>query len=131
MATKIFVNLPVQELERSVKFFKRLGYTFNAQFTDETPLTKSSHGIYLVPREAIPEEVNLTCVNCGRCTRACPVRLQVHLIGRYVEHGLLAESKTFYPEACNACGLCTYVCPAHRPLVQLIKMSIQYDRIEL
>ena len=35
MATKIFVNLPVQELERSVKFFKRLGYTFNAQFTDE------------------------------------------------------------------------------------------------
>jgi electron transport complex protein RnfC len=103
----------------------------NAQFTGETPLTKSSHGIFLVPREAIPEEVNLTCINCGRCTRACPVRLQVHLIGRYVEHGLLAESKAFHPEACNACGLCTYVCPAHRPLVQLIKMSNQYDRIEL
>jgi predicted lactoylglutathione lyase len=36
MATKIFVNLPVKDLDKSVEFFTRLGYTFNAQFTDET-----------------------------------------------------------------------------------------------
>ena len=36
MATKIFVNLPVRDLARSVKFFARLGYAFNPQFTDET-----------------------------------------------------------------------------------------------
>lgn len=35
MATKIFVNLPVKSLQRSVAFFTKLGYTFNAQFTDE------------------------------------------------------------------------------------------------
>ncbi|MBZ4415401.1 VOC family protein [Myxococcus sp. RHSTA-1-4] len=35
MATRIFVNLPVQSLGRSVEFFKQLGYTFNAQFTDQ------------------------------------------------------------------------------------------------
>jgi hypothetical protein len=35
MATQIFVNLPVKDLNRSVDFFTRLGYTFNAQFTDE------------------------------------------------------------------------------------------------
>ncbi len=35
MATKIFVNLPVQNLERSVSFFSKLGFTFNPQFTDE------------------------------------------------------------------------------------------------
>ena len=35
MSTKIFVNLPVRELERSVAFFTKLGYTFNPQFTDE------------------------------------------------------------------------------------------------
>ncbi|WP_256004852.1 VOC family protein [Pedobacter deserti] len=35
MATQIFVNLPVQELNRSIEFFTRLGYTFNPQFTDE------------------------------------------------------------------------------------------------
>jgi uncharacterized protein len=35
-ARKIFVNLPVKDLEKSMTFFKALGFTFNAQFTDET-----------------------------------------------------------------------------------------------
>lgn len=35
MATKIFVNLPVKDLNRSVEFFTKLGYKFNPQFTDE------------------------------------------------------------------------------------------------
>lgn len=35
MDTKIFVNLPVKNLDRSVEFFTTLGYTFNQQFTDE------------------------------------------------------------------------------------------------
>ena len=36
MATKIFVNLPVKDLKRAMSFFERLGFGFNAQFTDDT-----------------------------------------------------------------------------------------------
>ena len=36
MSTKIFVNLPVKDLSKSMEFFKKLGFTFNPQFTDET-----------------------------------------------------------------------------------------------
>jgi uncharacterized protein len=32
---KIFLNLPVRDLQRSVDFFSKLGFTFNPQFTDE------------------------------------------------------------------------------------------------
>ena len=35
MATKIFVNLPVKDLNKSIAFFANLGFTFNPQFTDE------------------------------------------------------------------------------------------------
>jgi predicted lactoylglutathione lyase len=35
MNKKIFVNLPVKDLERSKRFFGELGYSFNQQFTDE------------------------------------------------------------------------------------------------
>jgi predicted lactoylglutathione lyase len=35
MSTKIFVNLPVHNLDRAVGFFRKLGYSFNPQFTDE------------------------------------------------------------------------------------------------
>lgn len=36
MATKIFVNLPVKDLKKSMEFFGKLGFSFNPQFTDET-----------------------------------------------------------------------------------------------
>ena len=36
MPTKIFVNLPVKDLKKSIEFFTALGYTFNPNFTDET-----------------------------------------------------------------------------------------------
>jgi predicted lactoylglutathione lyase len=35
MATKIFVNLPVKDLQKSMDFFAHLGYSFNQQFTNE------------------------------------------------------------------------------------------------
>jgi len=36
MVTNIFVNLPVKDLNKSIAFFTKLGFTFNPQFTDET-----------------------------------------------------------------------------------------------
>ena len=35
MITNIFVNLPVKDLNKTVEFFTKLGFTFNPQFTDE------------------------------------------------------------------------------------------------
>jgi hypothetical protein len=36
MPTKIFVNLPVKSLYKSIEFFRKLGFKFNPQFTDES-----------------------------------------------------------------------------------------------
>ena len=35
MARKIFVNLPIQDMERSQAFFRALGFGFNPQFTND------------------------------------------------------------------------------------------------
>ena len=35
MTTKIFVNLPVKDLNRAVEFFTKLGFKFNPQFKDK------------------------------------------------------------------------------------------------
>jgi len=35
MAQQIFVNLPVKQLQRSMDFFRQLGFDFNPQFTNE------------------------------------------------------------------------------------------------
>lgn len=36
MSRKMFVNLPVADLGKSIEFFSRLGFEFNPQFTDDT-----------------------------------------------------------------------------------------------
>ena len=33
---KLFVNIPVSDLQRSIRFFESLGFSFNPQFTDAT-----------------------------------------------------------------------------------------------
>lgn len=35
MAKEVFVNLCVKNLNASIEFFKKLGFSFNAQFTNE------------------------------------------------------------------------------------------------
>ncbi|MDE1869674.1 MAG: hypothetical protein KGH71_01655 [Candidatus Micrarchaeota archaeon] len=35
MGTMIFVNLPVNDLKKTMAFFKRLGFKYNKQFTDK------------------------------------------------------------------------------------------------
>ena len=36
MATKIFINLPVTDLKKSMDFYTQIGFSNNPQFTDET-----------------------------------------------------------------------------------------------
>ena len=45
MSRQLFVNLPVENLDRTVEFFAALGFSFNPKFTDEnaTCLVISEH----------------------------------------------------------------------------------------
>lgn len=36
MSSKIFVNLPVKDLKKTISFFEQIGFGFNPQFTDDT-----------------------------------------------------------------------------------------------
>ncbi len=50
MATQIFVNLPVKDLDRSVAFFTALGYRFDPRFTNEnaTCMIVSEDHVYVM-----------------------------------------------------------------------------------
>jgi electron transport complex protein RnfC len=90
-----------------------------AQYNDNTPITYYN-GIHLITGEVAPFDNIAPCISCGRCTRACPADIQVHLVNRMVEFGQLELARQQSPEACHECGLCAYVCPAQRPIVQLL-----------
>ncbi len=90
-----------------------------AQYSDQTPMTYYN-GIHLIAGDVAPFDSIAPCINCGRCTRACPVNIQVHLVNRMIEFGQLDAAREHHPEACHECGLCAYGCPAERPIVQLL-----------
>jgi electron transport complex protein RnfC len=90
-----------------------------AQYSEVTPLTYNS-GIYLIDEDLSPFDLIAPCIFCGRCTRVCPAKIQVHLINRMIEFGQFESSRDLHPEACHECGLCAHVCPAERPIVQLL-----------
>lgn len=99
-----------------------------ALYTEDTPLDKFVDGLHVLTADELPAEVNRNCVNCGRCARACPVNIQVHMVGRCVQFDQLEATREYHPEVCLDCGLCTYVCPARRPLVQLVNIAKSYLR---
>lgn len=109
-------GLKVSDFTRPVVGGPMMGFS---QYSDQTPITYDN-GIFLVADDVAPFDSLAPCIFCGRCTRVCPVDIQVHLVSRMIEFGQLESAMNLHPEACHECGLCAHVCPAERPIVQLL-----------
>ncbi len=83
------------------------------------PLTPRDDAVLVLSRTeaAVPE--NNSCVNCGRCSRACPAGLRVDLIGKCIEFSKHDEALRLGIRNCIDCGMCSAVCVARRPLAHL------------
>ena len=63
------------------------------------------------------------CIRCGRCIDSCPYGLnpsELSITCEAKEFALALENNVM---ECKECGCCTYVCPAKRPIVHLIKFA--------
>lgn len=90
-----------------------------------TPVTKTTSGILLLTDEEVDLRAGGPCVRCGWCLDACPMGLEPKEIALYVEAGKGKETAQFGTMDCFECGSCAFVCPAKRPLVQLIRIAKQ------
>ena len=70
MSTKIFVNLPVRDLPKSMAFFEALEFEFNAQFTNEAAacLVISEHNYAMLITHPMFHEFTPTKAICDATT---------------------------------------------------------------
>ncbi len=82
----------------------------------DIPVTKGTSGLlFLTDREAAARSSS-TCIRCGKCVAACPMRLLPYEMGNAIEREQFDIAKELNLNECVGCGSCSYVCPAGRPL---------------
>ena len=94
------------------------GPMMGTAFTDiDIPITKGCSGILALGKSAIDVDES-ACIRCGRCLRACPMKLQPTQMDRLIRAKRFDEADRIGVLNCIECGACTYVCPAKRLLTQ-------------
>ncbi len=94
----------------------------NPASTLDEPTLKTTGAITAMNRKDSVLHEPTACIHCGRCARACPLKLNPVSYAKALEAeskdekiAVLEKTKVML---CMECGCCSYVCPANRPLVQ-------------
>lgn len=89
----------------------------------DSPILKNTNAIIAMDiKEATPPKTT-PCIRCGACLNHCPLRLDPREIARAYKLGSVEDLQTLHVDLCMECGCCSYICPAHRPLVQTNKLA--------
>lgn len=94
-----------------------------AIYKDSAPIVKNNNAILAFDEEwaAMPKET--PCINCGRCSRACPMRLVPTAIHKAYDRKDIDDLKSLNVALCMECGSCSYVCPAKKQLSFINKFA--------
>ena len=97
----------------------------------EISTTKTTSGLLLLSKKSVFQYASGPCINCGRCVRACPMRLNPAEITKAVEADDIKEAEERHVMSCIECGACAFSCPSRRPNVQFIRRAKNSIRARL
>ena len=96
----------------------------------EDPIVKVSNAVLVFDEKSAVLPEASACINCGRCIEKCPVGISVAMVDRVMkiqdEEVRVKKLIDTGVRQCVDCACCSYVCPAHRPLLQINQQAKSY-----
>jgi len=109
-----------QEPEKIIMGGPLMGIT---QSDLDTPVIKGTSGILCISGKKLDKRPQRACFRCGRCVEACPVRMLPYQLSVMIENGAIDHTREYNILDCIECGSCSYVCPAKRDIVGMVKYA--------
>lgn len=89
----------------------------------DVPICKGSSGVLIMRDEESHRQPVDPCIRCAKCVSACPMGLEPYLLSACAEQKNWEKLEKEYVVSCIECGSCQFTCPAHRPLLDLIRLG--------
>ena len=91
--------------------------------TLEAPIVKGSNCVTVLTGADAKRLTPQPCIRCAKCVSVCPMGLEPYLLAVLSEQKNWERAEHEDVASCVECGSCQYTCPAHRPLLDHIRLG--------
>ena len=97
----------------------------NAVNSLDVPVGKGQNAVTILTDDDAHRQAAQPCIRCAKCVSACPMGLEPFLLatGSALKKWDLLEKEMI--TSCIECGFCQFTCPAHRPMLDNIRLGKQ------
>lgn len=89
----------------------------------DVPICKGTNSVTILSDADARRKEPQPCIRCAKCVSACPMGLEPYLLAKVSS---LKDWERVEQEdivSCIECGSCQFTCPAHRPLLDNIRLG--------
>ena len=89
----------------------------------DVPICKGTNCVTVISGTEAQRKAPQPCIRCAKCVSACPMGLEPYLLAQVSSLHLWDKAEAEDITSCIECGSCMFTCPAHRPLLDNIRLG--------
>jgi len=87
------------------------------------PVLKQNNAVLVFSEKMSHLPKASACIHCARCINSCPMGLAPVQITAALQHRDAEALNRLHTGLCIECGTCSFICPAHRPVTQNMRLA--------